>query len=302
MKLPLWANSLPAAGLAVVLAVSLTGCNHSNPQNKTQANQTGTPRVLSFDNKQGYHDSETTLKQIPLSLAAKQLGLNMVRRGDEYLIGLSDVLYRVKPGQAHALSMNHPVILSHAPEERNGDLYFTRNAMSDLLGTQVGWNNAKHEIIFAPFPGRLAHDSVVPGQTPRIHIQSNVDVNRLISYAKTFMGTKYDFGAGNYKDTGTFDCSSFTQYVFGRYNVNLPRLAKDQAHTGTPVRKSELEKGDLVFFTVPGRFKNDNIAGHVGIYIGNGQFIHTWGAPGVQITNLDKEHWKDMYLGARRVL
>lgn len=48
--------------------------------------------------------------------------------------------------------------------------------------------------------------------------------------------------------------------------------------------RDQLQVGDLIFFTVPGRFKSDNVAGHVGIYIGDGKFIHTWGAPGVQIS------------------
>ncbi|GGA40341.1 C40 family peptidase [Paenibacillus physcomitrellae] len=302
MTLPFSFKKISTAALAALFAISATSCSHSNPGNKTSSDKGSSPRTLSFDNKQGYHDSSTTLKQIPLSLAAKQLGLNVVQRGDEYLVGFTDVLYRAKAGQAEAMSMNHPVILSHAPEARNGDLYFTRNAMSDLLGTQIGWNGPKQQIIFAPFPGRLADDRVIPGRTPRFHIQSNVDVNQLISFAKTFMGTKYVFGSDDYEDTGTFDCSSFTQHVFAKFNIQIPRVAKDQANTGTPVKKSELQPGDLVFFTVPGRFQNDKIAGHVGIYIGNGSFIHTYGDPGVQISDLDSGYWDGMYLGARRVI
>ncbi|WP_223066710.1 C40 family peptidase [Paenibacillus caui] len=300
MKLTCFTRSLSLTVLLLFLITVCAGCGAPN-NTDGQPSAQGT-RSLSMDNKQGYPDSKSTLKPVPLSLAAKELGLRVEKRGDEYLIGYTDVMYRVKPGEAKALSMNRPIVLSHAPEARKSDLYFTVSALGDLLGTQVGWDPLGHIVSLSPFPGTLADDKLIPGYNSRLSVKSAVDSDQLIDYAKKFLGTKYEFGAENYEKSGTFDCSSFTKHVFKEFNVRLPRLARDQAHTGNPVEKSELEPGDLVFFTVPGRFKDDKIAGHVGIYIGNGNFIHTWGDPGVEISSLESGHWSKVMLGARRVI
>lgn len=285
-----------AAAALAITAISGCGTNNSASNGPSQS-----PHSLSYDNKQGYSD-KNTLKPIPLSLAAKELGLNVKKRGDEYLIGYSDVMYRAKAGQNMAMSMNHPVVLSHAPEARNSDLYFSVKALGDLFGTKVGWKPYSKQLTFSPFPGQLGDNNTTPGPQSGIRIESTVDVNQLINYAKKFLGVKYVFGAGDYDQTGTFDCSSFTQYVFQKFNVSLPRLARDQATTGQKVSKDNLEPGDLLFFTVPGRFKDDNIAGHVGIYIGDGKMIHTYGDPGVQISNMDSGYWSGMFIGGRRVI
>lgn len=286
--------------LSAMLLVSscFTGCS---TKSSAGGHPSADPHHLSYDNKQGFPDKHT-LKSIPLSTAVKKLGLKMEKRNGEYLIGYSDVMYRVKAGQTLAQSGSHAVVLSHAPEARNNDLYFTDTALSDLFGTQVGWKSYSQEVEFSPIPGRLADNDVIPGPKPRLRMQNTATADELIRFAKTFMGVKYEFGATDYAQSKTFDCSSFTQHVFKKFNVDLPRLARDQAHTGQEVDKDQLEPGDLVFFTVPGRFEDDKIAGHVGIYIGEGQMIHTYGDPGVQIRNMDSGYWSRVYLGARRVL
>lgn len=300
MTIPLIKKTVCTLSVMLLTTSVLAGCGSNSGANGGTASQN--PRSLAYDNKQGYPDSQNTLKSVPLSLAAKKLGLKVEQRGDEYLIGHTDVMYRVKAGQTQALSMSHPVILSHAPEARNSDLYFTVKSLGDLLGTQVGWKPYSQEVSFSPFPGRLADDDVIPGPKPDFHIQSTVDADKLISFAKTFLGVKYVFGADDYDKSGTFDCSSFTQYVFQKFNVNLPRLARDQALTGQKVDKGDFKPGDLLFFTVPGRFEDDKIAGHVGIYIGNGKMIHTYGDPGVQISSMDSGYWGNVLLGGRRVI
>jgi len=115
----------------------------------------------------------------------------------------------------------------------------------------------------------------------------------LIAKAKTYMGRPYKFGAktGN---TSSFDCSSFTQYLYRLYGVSLPRTSAAQAKVGSYVSKANLRPGDLVFFYSP--------IHHVAIYIGNGKIIHTYGKPGVTIDSINSGWWKDHYRTARRVL
>jgi len=95
-----------------------------------------------------------------------------------------------------------------------------------------------------------------------------------------------------------FDCSGFIQYVYGKHGVTLPRVTSDQYNAGTAISKSSLKPGDLVFFETykPG-------ASHVGIYLGNNQFIHaSSGAGKVIISNLTSTYYTEHYIGSRRVL
>ncbi|ANS77156.1 hydrolase [Paenibacillus yonginensis] len=124
--------------------------------------------------------------------------------------------------------------------------------------------------------------------------------SKIISYGKKFMGTPYKFGAST-STTKYFDCSSFTKYVFKHYGVTLPRTSKEQAKEGVAVSKANLRVGDLVFFSSGSRANGKNVT-HVAIYAGNGKILHTYGKPGVTISNLNSGNWKKTYLKARRVL
>ena len=94
-----------------------------------------------------------------------------------------------------------------------------------------------------------------------------------------------------------FDCSGFTKHVMAQMGVPLNRTAGQQLKNGTEV--SNLQTGDLVFFT--NTYATSAPASHVGIYIGNNQFIHA-AQGGVKITSLDQEFYASRYIGARRVL
>lgn len=130
----------------------------------------------------------------------------------------------------------------------------------------------------------------------------NIDVNALIRTSKRYLGVPYKFGAKPYPISKKFDCSTYTQYVFGKYGIRLTRVSRNQAKQGIYVSRNSLRKGDLVFFSVPGRFKSDKTVGHVGIYIGNGQMINTFSnKKGVHITDVNKGYWSRKFLTARRI-
>src|SRR5262249_41672538 len=110
---------------------------------------------------------------------------------------------------------------------------------------------------------------------PFIGTDTTAQGNEMIAFARKFLGVPYVFGTDSYSSGNrSFDCSTFTGYVYGKFGVDLPRTARAQSKLGDPVARDELKKGDLLFFSVPGRFKSDDIVGHVGIYMGNGQMIH----------------------------
>ena len=90
----------------------------------------------------------------------------------------------------------------------------------------------------------------------------------IASSAKSMLGKRYKWGGnGPYR----YDCSGFTKEVFKKNGIRIPRVSKDQAKVGKKVRRrSQLKKGDLVFF----HSKKSNRVDHVGIYLGHGKFIH----------------------------
>ncbi len=108
--------------------------------------------------------------------------------------------------------------------------------------------------------------------------------------------TPYVFGGSN-KRKG-LDCSSFTKFIYKQIGVELPRTARGQFLVGIPVNREDLKVGDLVFFRTYARFPS-----HVGIYIGNGKFIHfSSHYHGLSISDLEDKYFRRRYLGARRVL
>jgi hypothetical protein len=116
----------------------------------------------------------------------------------------------------------------------------------------------------------------------------------LVHTARRFIGTPYQWGGASPKKG--FDCSGLTQTVYRLNGLELPRNAFSQFHAGTPVSRESLQKGDLVFFAT-GRSRRVT---HVGVYAGQGQFIH---APGrgksIRTASLNNSYFKKRFLGAR---
>lgn len=115
----------------------------------------------------------------------------------------------------------------------------------------------------------------------------------LTAEASKYIGVKYVYGGTT---VNGFDCSGYTQYVFKRLGYSIPRTTSLQWNTGTAVSKANLQVGDLVFFNTTGR-----VASHVGIYIGNSQFLHAGTSTGVTKASLSSTYWAPKYNGARRV-
>lgn len=115
--------------------------------------------------------------------------------------------------------------------------------------------------------------------------------NELTTTASQYIGTPYVYGGTTTKG---FDCSGFTQRVFSDLGIKLNRTSSSQYSQGTAV--SSLLPGDLVFFNTSGKGIS-----HVGIYIGDNQFIHSSTSDGVIISGLGENYWSKRYVGAKRV-
>lgn len=117
-----------------------------------------------------------------------------------------------------------------------------------------------------------------------------------VRVVKGFLGTPYRFGGTSVRG---IDCSAFVAKVYQFFDVKLPRTAREQSRMGVKVSRDQLEEGDLIFFNTRRPF------GHVGIYIGNNEFIHASSGvrsgKNVRIDNLDKPYYNKRFIKAVRV-
>lgn len=123
------------------------------------------------------------------------------------------------------------------------------------------------------------------------------EAQSLINQGMEYLGIRYRFG-GSSPETG-LDCSGLVQNVFrNALGLDLPRTARDMARMGEKVGFNDLKPGDLVFFNTMRRAFS-----HVGIYVGDGQFLHAPASGGeVRIEEIGKSYWTNRFNGARRLV
>ncbi len=116
----------------------------------------------------------------------------------------------------------------------------------------------------------------------------------IVDSAKKYMGVPYVFGGTS---PSGFDCSGFLQYVFRQNGFEIPRLADEQYKLGKSAKVSQLEIGDLVFFST-----YLDGASHCGFYVGDGNFLHTSSSKGVRIDSLSNVYWNPRFIGGRKII
>lgn len=117
----------------------------------------------------------------------------------------------------------------------------------------------------------------------------------LLATAQNQLGVRYKWGGTS---RSGFDCSGFVGYVYNQHGKKLPRTSREMSTTGAAVSRSELQAGDLVFF----RTRRSSRINHVGIYMGDGKFIHASSAGRkVEVDRLDSGYYSRQLAGARRV-
>ncbi|MCY9664056.1 C40 family peptidase [Paenibacillus alginolyticus] len=145
-----------------------------------------------------------------------------------------------------------------------------------------------------------AHAAAAPAATATYSATatSASKADSIVRTAQSYIGkVRYVFGVRDTKRL-LLDCSAYTQMVFKQNGISIPWGSSAQAKLGTPVKnKSQLQKGDLVFFSVskPGRIN------HVGIYVGNGKFISNTTSSGVVIRDMNTGYWKDRFITGRHL-
>ena len=133
------------------------------------------------------------------------------------------------------------------------------------------------------------------GTSRQLNIQESDSSEKLKSIISAQMGKPYQWGGIG---PNSFDCSGLTHYIFSKLGVAIPRTSKDQITAGVYVEKKDLQYGDLVLFARDGRNIN-----HVGIYVGNGNFVHApQSGDVVKTTTLTTGYYANSYYTARRII
>ena len=169
-----------------------------------------------------------------------------------------------------------------------------------IIGLNCGWYKVQYE----GMTGYIRSDLLALTEPPRYNSTNSVGEapvvlsvgQQIVDYAMNFLGTPYVWGGTS---TSGFDCSGFTQYIYAQMGYTIKRTAQQQMNNnGYAV--TNLEAGDLVFFS--DSCSTSNVT-HVGIYIGDNQFIHAANSgSGVKITSLSDSYYAIRYVGARRIV
>ena len=155
----------------------------------------------------------------------------------------------------------------------------------EVLEEANGWYKIDGGYISAEYTVKVDPSAVSKGQ-------------EIVDYAMQFVGYPYVYGGSTPKG---FDCSGFTKYVYAQFGYSLNRSAANQLDDGTSVSMSELQPGDLVLFKKAGT--GSKRASHVGLYIGDGQFVHaSTSKVGVIVSHMTDAYYTSGFVGGRRII
>ncbi|WP_407272692.1 LysM peptidoglycan-binding domain-containing protein [Radiobacillus sp. PE A8.2] len=162
-------------------------------------------------------------------------------------------------------------------------LYFIAKRYGVSINNIKAWNNLSSDTIYVGQVLRLT----APAQStqPKIEQEKSISVGeKAIEIGKKYLGVPYVWGG---KAPSGFDCSGFIYYVFNQAGMDLDRASTTGLYEITKA-VSNPTVGDLVFFS--GTYRSG--ISHVGIYMGNNEFIHAKSSGGISITSLDNSYWR----------
>lgn len=224
--------------------------------------------------------------QTPVSAVSKELGykVSYTKSGKQFTVVITNNTQKIqlKTGENTALVNGKEVAFDTEPMVKDGRTYVPVSFISKSFGTLLQWDK-RNSIAIVSSDGKYHAPA---WYAPDI-------IASVIASSTKYLGVPYVWGGTS---PSGFDCSGFVQYLFRQQSVYLPRTANDMyLNAGTQV--SSLQKGDLLFFSDAKKAP----ATHVGIYIGNNQFISATSSSGVKIDSLSNTYWGPRYFAAKRV-
>ena len=203
--------------------------------------------------------------------------------------------------EAPAKVVGEGVLVREAPSD-DADVKNTidNGAIVTCTGFENGWYAVKCKY---GTEGYIRSDYLALTTTASsdVVLYSSSKGSNIVATAKKYLGVRYVYGGASPR---AFDCSGFTMYVFRQYGYSLPHTASGQWSSGLGTRiysKSALQPGDLVFFNDPSKNLGRSCS-HVGIYVGNGQFIHaSSGGRRVMISSLSESYYRRYYKGGLHI-
>ena len=159
----------------------------------------------------------------------------------------------------------------------------------EALETLEGWYRIEEGYVSAEYVTQV---------DPSEAVTASSKGQEIAEYAVGFVGCPYVYGGNGPRG---FDCSGFTKYIYSQFGYSINRTASSQLDNGAAVSRGELQPGDLVMFKKSGT--GGSRASHVGIYIGNGQFVHaSTSRVGVIISSMSEAYYTSGFVGGRRIV
>ncbi|SDO90615.1 Copper amine oxidase N-terminal domain-containing protein [Paenibacillus sp. yr247] len=267
---------------------------HASPADhpvKVQVND----ELLKFPEVQPYIDDKGIM-QVPLRVLSEKLGyqVSWTKQADEIVVTLVNKQQSILliTDQQQAIVNSKKISMESSPTINQGNTYVPLRFITETFGSPIEWNEA-NQIAIVDVDGKSHKPAwIAPPPAPKVAAPVLPSMTeQIVQTANAYMGVPYAWGGTTPRG---FDCSGFVRYVFQAKGIDLPRTSAEMhSEVGTSVK--DLKVGDLVFFAA-------KTVNHVGIYLGNDQFISATSSRGVAVESLSSSYWSARYVGAKRVL
>jgi peptidoglycan endopeptidase LytE len=276
-------------------AVSVSHAHAAQPDSvKIQVNDD----LVQFPDAQPFIDGGSTL-QVPLRLLSEKLGyqVDWSMQGQQVKVTLTNKQQSIGlvTGEDQAVVNGKPESLEGKAVFSQGRAYVPLRFITENFGSKINWNTSNQIAIIEADgkthnPAWTAPKVIAPVAAPAAAPTPKI-TDQITQFANAFIGVPYAWGGTS---PNGFDCSGFVRYVYSNSGIDLPRTSADM-HNEVGTTVFDLKVGDLVFFA-------NRSVDHVGIYVGNNQFISATSSRGVKVDSLSSNYWGARYVGAKRVL
>ncbi|NEW09235.1 cell wall lytic activity [Paenibacillus sp. SYP-B3998] len=249
--------------------------------------------IVQFPEVQPFIDTKGSL-QVPLRVLSEKLGYQVgwAKQGDEVVVTLKSKQQAIMltTDEQQAIVNSKKINLESSPTLHQGNTYVPLRFITETFGSAMEWNEP-NEIAIVNVDGKSHNPAWIAPPPPPAAPPAPSMTDQIVQTANAYRGVPYAWGGTT---PSGFDCSGFVRYVFQAKGIDLPRTSGEMhSEAGTSV--TDLKVGDLVFFAS----KSIN---HVGIYVGNNEFISSTTSRGVTVESLGSSYWSARYVGAKRVL